>query len=189
MDIDLNQIKVETDWPLIARMNDDIYPYNDGFDHLRYTARAFCENEKGLFGFLHIVGEDYFGKRDHLETIGGGIEENEDFQTALIREVKEEAGLEARDIKIVGSILDSYNLIRRITFSTFFHCLVDTREKEEMHRTSEEEILISEIVWLDPLEALYRLENIAEHDVDKLVQRRDAAALRYYLENFTDLIK
>ena len=51
-----------------------------------------------------------------------------------------------------------------------------------MHRTEEEQILIQEIVCLDPLAALDRLEHHAVHDVDKLVQRRDALALRYYLK-------
>ena len=173
MDIDLNQIKIETDLPVIARIKDDLYPY-EGYDHIRYTARALAENEEGKFGFLHIEGEDFFGMRDHLETCGGGIEENEGICEALEREIGEEMGYGIREMQVIGCILDAYNLIGRITLSSFAH---------------EEEILIREIVWLDPTEALKKLKNDHHSKVDLIVQRRDAMALEYYLKNYTDLIK
>ena len=182
MDIDLDKIKIETDLPILARIKDDLYPYH-GYDHIRQTARALAENEEGKFGFLHIVGEDLFGVRDHLETCGGGIEENEGILDALEREIEEEMGCSVKAYEIVGCILDAYNLIGRITLSSFVHVLLDTKNKTKMHRTLEEEILINEIVWLDPKEALYKLEHDVHSNVDKIVQRRDAIALRYYLES------
>ena len=188
MDIDLDQIKIETQWPVIARIKDDLYPY-EGYDHIRYTARALAENEEGKFGFLHLKGEDFFGVRDHLETCGGGIEENEGIDEALEREVMEEMGYPITSFEMIGSILDAYNLIGRITLSSFAHVKLDTSERYGTERTEAEEILIKEIVWLDPLEALDRLEHHYSSKVDLIVQRRDACALRYYLENHTDLLK
>ncbi|MBQ3376602.1 MAG: NUDIX domain-containing protein [Erysipelotrichaceae bacterium] len=166
----------------IGRLDDDQYEFN-GYTHIRYTARALMENEKGQFGFLHITGEDLFGERDHLETVGGGLEEGETLQETIKREIGEEAGFEVLSCKYVGTILDAYNIIQRITCSSFFHCKVNTMDSKETHRTEEEQELISEIVWLYPDEALDWLDNRAEHKVDKLVQRRDAMALRYYLEH------
>jgi 8-oxo-dGTP pyrophosphatase MutT (NUDIX family) len=180
MDIDIDRIDFQLNWPIIGRLKDELYPY-EGYDHIRYTARGLIENSRGQFVFLHIAGEDLFGVRDHLETCGGGLEENEALDDALIREVREELGHEVHGIELVGSIVDTYNLIHRITLSTFFHAYIDEKEGL-MHRTEEEEILIREIVCLDPLVALDRLEHQAIHDVDKLVQRRDALALRYYLK-------
>ena len=165
----------------IGRLADDQYEF-EGYDHIRYTARALAENKEGRFGFLHIVGEDFFGERDHLESCGGGMEEGESLFDTIKREVMEELGLEVQSCEYVGTIIDSYNLIKRITVSSFFHCLVDSSVLQETHRTKEEQILIKEIVWLTPEEAMDWLENRAEHKVDKLVQRRDAMALRYYLE-------
>ena len=98
-------------------------------------------------------------------------------------EIDEEMGLVMEDYEIVGCILDAYNLIHRITLSSFLHVKLDTSKRNTMHRTQEEQILINEIVWLDPLEALDRLEHDVHSNVDRIVQRRDAAALRYYLSN------
>ncbi|MCR4854875.1 MAG: NUDIX hydrolase [Erysipelotrichaceae bacterium] len=182
MTYDLNRIKVESDWPVIARIDDDLYPF-EGYDHIRYTARALAENEEGKFGFLHIVGEDYFGVRDHLETCGGGMEENEGIFDTLEREILEEMGYKSKKMTMIGHVLDAYNLIGRITYSSFAHVLLDTSQSFLPERTEEEKILIKEILWLDPEEALYRLEHQFTSKVDLIVQRRDAAVLRYYLEN------
>ena len=169
----------------IGKLVDDQYEF-EGYDHIRYTARALAEDQNGRFGFLHIVGEDFFGVRDHLETCGGGLEEGETLFDTIKREVMEELGLEVISCEYIGTIMDTYNLIKRITCSSFFHCLVDSGALKHTNRTEEEQILIKEIVWLTPEEALDWLENRAEHKVDKLVQRRDAMAMRYYLEKVGD---
>ena len=169
----------------IGKLVDDQYEF-EGYDHIRYTARALAEDQNGRFGFLHIVGEDFFGVRDHLETCGGGLEEGETLYDTIKREVMEELGLEVISCEYIGTIMDTYNLIHRITCSSFFHCLVDSSATEHTNRTEEEKILIKEIVWLTPEEAMDWLENRAEHKVDKLVQRRDAMAMRYYLEKVRD---
>ena len=181
MDIDLERIRIETPYPIIARIKDDLYPYQ-GYDHLRQTARALAENEKGELGFLHIRGEDLFGVRDHLETCGGGIEENEGILDALEREIEEEMGYTIREYEMVGCILDAYNLIGRITLSSFMHVKLDTSLRHQTHRTEAEEILISEIVWLDPQSAIERLKKTSSK-VDLIVQRRDLLALEYYLKS------
>lgn len=178
-DIDINTLQFDIDWPIIGRFKDELFPYN-GYDHIRYTARAIIENENNEFGFLHLVGEDFFGVRDHLESCGGGLEENEDLVDTIIREVKEEMGLSIKHLKLLGSIIDTYNLINRITLSTFFYCNVDTTKQDKLNRTYEEQILIKEIVWLKKEDAIKRLKE-AKSNVDILVQRRDLLALEYYL--------
>ena len=187
MRVDVNRIKFETNINIIGRFNDDLFEYKD-IDNIRYTSRALIENSKGEFGFLHLVGEDFFGIRDHLETVGGGMEEDETVEDTIIREVKEEVGYDIKEFELIGAIVDTYNLINRITFSTFFHCLIDENNKHEIHRTIEEKTLIKEIVWLKPLDALDYLKNSAKSNVDKIVQRRDYVALEYYLKNYTKLL-
>ena len=188
MDIDINKLKFDTDIEILGRFKDDLFEYH-GYENVRYTCRALIENSKGEFGFLHLVGEDFFGERDHLETCGGGIEENESIYETIEREVYEEIGLDIKQMKLLGAVVDSYNLIKRITFSVFFHCIVDENNIHDLHRTKEEETLIKEVVWLKPLEALDYLENKGKSNVDKIVHQRDGFILKYYLKNYTELLK
>lgn len=183
MSLDFDTLDFKLDWPIIGKFKDDIYPYH-GYETIRYTARGLIENQDGNFGFLHIVGEDFFGERDHLETCGGGLEENEYIDECFEREALEELGCTLKDIILIGSIIDSYNLIKRITCSTFFYGKVDTLDEERISRTLEEKILIKEILWLNPYEALDRLKNKQhKNKCDLIVQRRDALALEYYLKH------
>ena len=177
----LDRLQIKVQWPIIARFHDEYFPFS-GFDHIRMTARALAVNEDGDYLFLHIKGEDFFGKRDHLETVGGGIEENEPVDEAMRREIREELGYECRNMGIIGSIYDAYNLIGRITFSTFFYVQLDTQNRKPLQRTEEEKLLISEVVALKEDEALKWLAG-GKSPVDKLVQRRDLAALKYFIEN------
>jgi len=169
----------------IGRLKDDLWPF-EGYDHIRYTARGIVISEEGKYGFLHIQGEDYFGVRDHLETCGGGIEEGEYADDALQREVLEEMGYHVKEYELLGAIIDTYNLLKRITYSVFFVCRVDTREEVHTNRTEAEQILVKEVVWLDLDEAIDRLENHCHSDVDLIVQRRDAMALHYYIDHYLE---
>lgn len=66
----------------IADLKDNEYP-NNGFTHTRNTVRALVFNDKNEICMLHIVGEDFFGKRNHFESPGGGVEANENYHEAL----------------------------------------------------------------------------------------------------------
>ncbi len=160
---------------------DDQYD-NYGFTHTRNTVRAILVDENKQIGMLHIVGEDYFGIRNHYETPGGGVELKEDFKTALKREILEETGHLSSVDMYLGMIVSRYNLIKRITVSRFYLCSLKT--KETTQRTEEEQLLIKSIefrsldTWLDIL-------NNAENRVDKLVHEREIYVLEYLKENRT----
>lgn len=164
----------------IARFQDDIWPLTN-IENERYTVRCILVNQDHKYGFIHIVGKDEFGNRDHLETIGGGIEIGETKEEALIREVKEETGLTVSEYQELGEIVDTYNLLKRETHSTFFYCLVNSNNQGLTNRTTMEKSLFKEIVWLDESLAIKELENY-KCDIGKLVQQRDLKALKFYLK-------
>ena len=66
---------------------------------LRHTVRGIMVNDKNEVALIHIKGIDRFGYRDHYELPGGGIEENESEEKALVREMREEIGYLIADIK------------------------------------------------------------------------------------------
>lgn len=165
---------------LIAHF-EDVFWENEPVDHLRFTSRVFLKNELGQYAFLHILGEDFLGERNHLETCGGGVEEDESFLDAAIREVKEELGVKAKNYKVIGSIIDRLNPIHRMTCSVFFSADLD-EVYEDTNRTEDEKILIDSVLWLYPDEVIRRLSQ-ANSYVDAYVHRRDLRAFIYLLEN------
>ena len=165
---------------LIAHF-EDVFWENEPIDHIRFTSRVFLKNDLGQYAFLHICGEDFLGERNHLETCGGGVEEDETFLDAAIREVKEELGVRAKNFKELGAIVERLNPIHRMTCSVFFSAEVD-EISEDTNRTEEEKILIDSGWWLYPDEVIRRLSQ-ANSYVDAYVHRRDLRAFIYLLEN------
>jgi 8-oxo-dGTP pyrophosphatase MutT (NUDIX family) len=157
---------------ILGYFNDDQFPQAD-FSHTRFTARAIVVDHD-RFAFLPIRGEDDFGIRDHIETIGGGIEDGESAQETVLRECMEEAGLEVEIMEFLGVIIDHYHLIHRQTVSYFF--LVSVKNDHKKHqRTEMEKSLMDEVLWLNKDEALEMLDREVGK-IGKLIQRRDKAA-------------
>ena len=101
-------------------INDFIYPKSE-INRIRKTVRAILVNDKKEIGLIHILGKDKFGDRNHYETLGGGVNDNEDLITSLIREVKEEAGYTIKNIKPLGKISIEYFILNRIDEGNFFY--------------------------------------------------------------------
>lgn len=157
---------------ILGYLNDDQYPVKD-ITHTRFTARAIVVNDD-RFAFVSILGEDDFGIRDHIETIGGGIEEGESAEDTIVRECLEEAGLQVKIGDFLGIVVDHYHLIQRQTVSYFF--LVNVISiKEQTDRTDMEKTLMGEVLWLSEEESLKMLDKQVEK-VGKLIQRRDKIA-------------
>lgn len=145
----------------------------------RWTVRCFAYNKHGEVTFLRIQGTDAMGKRDHLETIGGGVENSESLEEAITREVKEEIGYTCEVGKKIGYIVDHYNLLNRETISTYFVVkLLDYVGGEK--RTPEEKQLIQGLESYREDEIVKLLEGYQRRTVNELVQRRDLLAFTFY---------
>lgn len=167
---------------LIAILEDNAFrkkmkiPYDK-----RWTVRALAYNEEGRLCFLRIKGSDMFGKRNHLETVGGGVENDESLEEALFREVREEIGYECEIVEELGVVVDHYNLINRENISTYFVVKL-TNNLGHTARSEEEQNLISGVEFLDEQDALKMLSDYQKQTVNELVQRRDYYALKYYMK-------
>ena len=164
---------------ILGYFDDHRYPQQP-IEEIRFTSRIFLRNNQGQIAFLSIEGEDFFGVRHHLETPGGGVEANETFSEAAHRELMEELGATAKDLTLLGCVIDRYHLIHRMTISVYFEATLDQLHPST-NRTEEETILIADVVWLSETEAIERLSQ-HQNAVDELIHRRELCALTALLK-------
>jgi 8-oxo-dGTP diphosphatase len=164
---------------LLGYFDDHRYPPHP-IEEIRFTSRIFLRNAQNQIAFLAIEGDDFFGKRHHLETPGGGVEADETFLEAAHRELMEELGATARDVGLLGCVIDRYHLIHRMTISVYFEATLE-QLYPTTQRTEEETVLIADVVWLTETEALERLSH-HESAVDELIHRRELCALKALLK-------
>ena len=108
---------------LRLNLNDNEWPLTS-IDHDRLIARAIVIDDEQNFYFVRAVRDDDFGKATLIETSGGGVENGEDLNIAIRRELKEELGAEVEVLCKIGEVSDFYNLIHRHNLNNYFLCRV-----------------------------------------------------------------
>ncbi len=160
-------------YPLIK---DSFYKRANTKFYVRHAARAFLFKDN-KFCLLHIFGTDAFGKRDHFETPGGGIEKGEDLVTALKREIKEETGYDIKNINEIGKISIEYKLLNRIDVEYYFYAEIS--EKHETHLLDYEKKLSFEPYYFTIEEALHMYKSNVQTGCGKMIHEREYNALLY----------
>ena len=161
---------------------DDLYSKNSNNFKYRKAVRGIILNDKDEVALIHIVGSDAFGVRDHYELPGGGIEDNEEYITALKREIKEEIGYEINNEKEIGIIEIEYNILNRIDAQYYF--LANQTNYVGTDLIEYEKKLFKEIIYvpITLIEEFY--ENHKTSGVGKNIHKRDLIALKYAINNF-----
>ena len=108
---------------LRLELTDNEWPL-EYIDHDRRIARGIVYDDNGNFYFVRAERDDDFGKATLIETAGGGVEDGEDLDTAIKRELNEELGVEVEVICKIGVVSDFYNLIHRHNLNNYFLCKV-----------------------------------------------------------------
>jgi 8-oxo-dGTP pyrophosphatase MutT (NUDIX family) len=106
---------------LFLELVDNEWPFM-GVTHDRHIARAIVVDDEGYFYFVRADRDDDFGKAVVIETAGGGMEEGENPESAILRELREELGAEVKIICKIGVVSDYYNLIHRHNVNNYFLC-------------------------------------------------------------------
>ncbi len=101
----------DTEWPF------------EFVNHDRLIARAIVVDED-YFYFVRVERDDDFCKATLIETAGGGVEEGEDLNAAIKRELSEELGVDVEVICKIGVVSDYYNLIHRHNINNYFLCKI-----------------------------------------------------------------
>ena len=169
---------------ILATLKDDRYPY-DGIEEVRQVARAILINDRGEVCLHHILGDDIFGHRDYYETPGGGAEPGETPDETVLREIREETGIEGEILCEIGEVDDDYNLIRRHNLNRYFLVRAVSYGKPKPEDYELDVLADTRFYPLEEAIGLYR--NMCKGDLEILVSRRELPVLLRAAELRPDL--
>lgn len=147
-------------------------------DHDRQIVRAIVVDDNYNFYFVRVLRDDIFGKAQLIETAGGGVEKNENLDQAIIRELKEELGVEIDIICKLGIVSDYYNLIHRHNINHYFLCRIKSFGEANM---TEAEINVFHLstLKLSYYEAIDEYEKCSDSKLGKLISNREVPILKF----------
>ena len=147
-------------------------------DHDRYIVRAIVIDDSGYFYFVRAERDDDFGKATLIETAGGGVENGEDFHSAILRELKEELGVEVEVLCKIGIVDDYYNLIHRHNINNYFLCKITSFGDKNLTQDEIECFHLSTLK-LKYEEAVAEYEKCSATKLGRLVANRELPILRH----------
>jgi 8-oxo-dGTP pyrophosphatase MutT (NUDIX family) len=160
----------------------------DYADHDRAIVRAIVFDDDGYFYFVRADRDDDFGKAVVIETAGGGMEEGENPESAILRELREELGAEVKIICKIGVVSDYYNLIHRHNVNNYFLCRVVSFG--ERHLTDDEinKYHLSTL-RLSYEEAVAEYERCKNSKLGRLIGQRELPILKMAKEIIDEMSK
>lgn len=115
----------------------------------RVAARAVLRNDAGQIAVMHFTAIDTY------KLPGGGVDKGEQLETALRREVQEEAGYEITNIAPLGKVEEDRYFCGMHQTS---HCFAATVANHVGQNLTEEEAALSmTVVWADSYEQAMQL--------------------------------
>ena len=167
MSVDKNELKIY--------LEDDQWEFTYT-DHDRQIVRAIVFDDLGYYYFVRAVRNDIFGIVTLIETSGGGVESNEDYNTAIKRELKEELGVKAEIICKIGVVEDYYNLIHRHNINNYYLCKVISFGDKSLTKEEIEHFHLSTLK-LTYEEAVSEYEKMNQTKLGKLIYNREMPVL------------
>ena len=145
--------------------------------HDRLIARAIVFDDKGNFYFVRADRDDDFGKCVVIETSGGGVEEGENPDDAIKRELREELGAEVEVITKIGIVSDYYNLIHRHNINNYYLCRVISLGEKQLTEDEANRFHLSTLI-LPYDEALKEYERCLSSPLGRLIGNREVHILK-----------
>lgn len=160
---------------LDIELKDDQWSFT-GVSHDRSVARAMVIDEAGVFYFMRVPRDDIFGCVTVMETAGGGVEEGETPEEAVLREVREELGAQVEVLCKVGVVSDYYNLIQRHNVNHYFLCRVKAFGERQLTQAEREDFHL-EVMRVSYDEAMTHYQQQRESALGKLICARELPVL------------
>ena len=120
----------------------------------RAAARAIVRDENGHIALLKV------GRHGYYKLPGGGVDEGEDIQTALLRECLEEIGC---DIEVLGEVgtVEEHKLKSKLKQTSYCYLAKVVGTKGSPSFTQKEMDGGFSILWVPPSEAIKLMETCA----------------------------
>lgn len=154
----------DTEWP---------FEYTD---HDRKIVRAIVYDDAGSFYFVRAQRDDAFGKATLIET-SGGVENGEDLNSAIKRELKEELGADVEIVCRIGLVSDYYNLIHRHNLNHYYLCRATAFGEKHLMKDEIEDFHLSTLKMTYE-EALSEYEKRRESKLGRLIAAREVPILK-----------
>lgn len=163
-------------WKVIGELTDKDVLGTEGLSSRepRRTSRAIVINQEGQYAVMYAA-------RFNLHSLpGGGINNGESEQAALIREVFEETGCTCDTVEPLGIV--SENRYHADFTSLSYYFVVHTKTKQSVLHLTDTEIANGTILKWCALDEVYSLIGDIEHETNqrKFLQARDLLALNEY---------
>ena len=150
-------------------------------NHNRQIVRAIVVDDSNYFYFVRVHRDDDFGKATLIETAGGGVELNENLESAVRRELREELGVEVEIICKIGVVSDYYNLIHRHNINNYYFCKIESFGYRNL-TTEEIESFKLSTLKLTFEDAIKEYKKCSNTKLGKLILNRELPVLNYVKE-------
>ena len=161
-------------------LHDNEWPFSY-IDHDRPAARGIVYDDEGWFYFAKSIRKDVFGEVTNIETSGGGIDEGETPEEAIVRELKEELGAEVDVIRKLGVASDYVNVIHRHNINHYFLCKIKSFGDRDLTESEIKSYHLSTKKYRYE-EALAAYGKCSNCKIGRLIAARDVPALVYARE-------
>lgn len=167
------------EWKIIGELTDKNVLGTDGLSNKkpRKTSRAILINEDGMYAVM-------YAKKFNLHSLpGGGIDDEEDEVSALIREIFEETGCTCDAIEPLGIV--SENRYHADFTSLSYYFVVKTKTKQNVLHLTDVEVENGTILKWCSLDEMLHLIGDIEHETKqrKFLQARDLSAIIEFKRN------
>lgn len=156
----------DTEWPLTYTSHD------------RTIVRAIVIDDDENFYFVRAERDDDFGRATIIETSGGGVETDEDLDTAIKRELSEELGADVDILCKLGVVSDYYNLIHRHNINHYYLCRIRTFGEKHLMPDEIEQFHLSTLK-LSYEDAVREYEKRTETPLGRLLAQRELPILQH----------
>ena len=161
---------------LVLNLEDNEWP-RITINHDRMIVRAIVVDDEGDFYFVRVNRDDIFGKATLIETSGGGVENGEDLETAIKRELKEELGANVDIVCKIGVVSDYYNLINRHNINNYFLCKIVSFGDKHLTKDEIEDFHLTTLK-LKYEDALLEYEKCSNTSLGRLIANREVPVLK-----------